>query len=323
MDAPYSPLEFSLLNDWQHDFPLDARPFAALAAKVGAGETAVIDALRRLAARGAISRIGAVFAPRRIGAGTLAAVAVAPERIEEVAALINAHPGVNHNYQREHRYNLWFVATATDQAALADTLNEIAATTCCAPISMPLLEEFHIDLGFNLGPGHRGSRRRTASAAAVARELSVTERALAAALQDGLKLVAAPYAELAARAGCSEVEALAMLRGWLDEGIVKRLGVVVRHHELGYRANAMLVFDVPDEVAGDIGRTLAQDPAVTLCYRRQRRLPEWNANLYCMVHGRSREDVAPVIARLAERAGSQPQVLFSVRRFKQCGARYF
>jgi DNA-binding Lrp family transcriptional regulator len=143
------------------------------------------------------------------------------------------------------------------------------------------------------------------------------------ALQGGLALVSRPYAELARHAGMSEAQVLAYLQAWQEEGLVKRFGVVVRHHELGFRANAMVVFDVPDEAVETIGRQVAREPGVTLCYQRRRSPPEWRYNLYCMVHGRSREVVAPVIERLSEIVGSKGEPLFSTRRFKQCGARYF
>jgi DNA-binding Lrp family transcriptional regulator len=111
--------------------------------------------------------------------------------------------------------------------------------------------------------------------------------------------------------------------GWLAEGLVKRFGVVVRHHELGYRANAMVVFDVADTDVDTIGKRLAGEEGVTLCYRRRRHADAWPYNLYCMVHGRSREQVAPVVEQLSRLAGSCGLPLFSTRRFKQCGARYF
>ena len=322
MDSPYSPLEFSLLNDWQRDFPLEPQPFAAIGAKVSVGETAVIATLGRLKSRGAISRVGAVLAPRRVGAGTLAALAAPPARLEEVAARVSARPEVNHNYQREHHWNLWFVATARDSAALAATLAEIQADTGCPVLSMPLKREFHIDLGFDLARGHV-SRADAHPACLAPRALSAAEAALMAALEDGLALVPRPYAELAQRAGLDEADALAFLRQWQAEGLIKRFGIVVRHHELGYRANAMVVFDLPEAELATVGAKLAVEPAVTLCYQRERNLPHWPYNLYCMVHGRSREDVAPVVARLAALAGREPAVLFSVRRFKQCGARYY
>lgn len=325
MDSPYSPLEFSLLNDWQRDFPLVSNPFAEIAASVGADDTLsdkVLSTLNRLVARGAISRIGAVFAPRRVGIGALAAVAAPAEKIEAIAAQINAHATVNHNYQREHLYNLWFVVTAPDKAALDATLTQIEMETGCAVISMPLADEFHIDLAFDMQSGHSPIQHQR-SCAAITRDLDADERRLAAQLQDGLTLCAAPYAELGQRAGMSEAQVLDHLRRWQDEGLIKRFGIVVRHHEMGYRSNAMVVFDIADDNASTIGTALASVPGVTLCYRRERCLPAWPHNIYCMVHGRSRDEVFPIVKRLAAIAGIEPTVLFSVRRFKQCGARYF
>jgi len=336
MDSPYTPLEFELLNAWQRDLPLVERPFAAIAGKImhsgvpgdGASEAAVIETLARLQRRGAISRVGAVFAPRRIGASTLAALAAPPERLEEVAALVSARPEINHNYQREHRYNLWFVATASDQRRLDEALAAIAADTGCPVMSLPLQQEFHIDLGFDLA-GTDGKTTATGQRAAhpclggSPEPLDAADQALMAALQPGLELVVRPFAALAAKAGIDEATALRRIGQWLDAGIVKRFGVVVRHHELGYTANAMTVFDVPDDQVAAVGARLAQEEGVTLCYRRARHLPEWPYNLYCMVHGRSREEVLPVIERLCRIAGHPCEALFSLRRFKQCGARYF
>jgi DNA-binding Lrp family transcriptional regulator len=325
MDAPYSSLEFSLLNDWQRGFPLQSQPFAALGAKVDAEETVVIATLQRLQRRGAISRLGAVFAPRRAGAGTLAALAAPAERLEEIAARVSARPEVNNNYQREHHWNLWFVVTARDRLALANTLAAIEAETGCPVLSMTLRHEFHIDLGFDLSAQsrqlHRDPEPHRGPASPATR--SAEELRLLAALEDGLALLPRPYHELGARCGLAEATVLDYLAAWQTEGLIKRFGIVVRHHEMGYRANAMVVFDLPDESIDAVGAQLAREPAVTLCYRRERCLPHWSNNLYCMVHGRSRDEVEPVVARLAAAAGVTPEVLFSVRRFKQCGARYF
>ena len=150
-------------------------------------------------------------------------------------------------------------------------------------------------------------------------------RAVLGALQDGLALVPEPYAELAARAGVTQAEVLTLLGSLQDEGVIKRLGVVVRHHELGYNANAMVVFDVPDAEVDEVGAVLSGQPDVTLCYRRRRQPPQWPYNLFCMVHGRDRaavrahiETLRRAVAGLHERPFS---VLFSTRRYKQCGAR--
>lgn len=323
MNAPMpaaQTLEFRLLNEFQRDFPLVPMPFAAIAARLGSDEATVLSLLRHLRDDGTISRVGAVFAPRAVGASTLAAMAVPRERLDEIAAVVSARHGVNHNYEREHHYNLWFVATAPDEDALAVLLDEIGAAAGYPPIALPLLEEFHIDLGFDL---LHGGKVQQAVRRCERRPTSAADRRLITALQSGLPLTPHPFAQLAEEAGLQESALVERLAEWLDDGCIKRFGVVVRHHELGFRANAMVVFDVPDDQVGAVGRRLAQEAGVTLCYRRQRYLPHWRHNLFCMVHGRSRAEVEPVIERLCRVAGHPCEALFSLRRFKQCGAKYF
>jgi DNA-binding Lrp family transcriptional regulator len=130
---------------------------------------------------------------------------------------------------------------------------------------------------------------------------------------------------LAATLGVSEEAVLARLTRLLELGVIRRFGVVVRHRELGYAANAMVVWDVPDAAVSEVGRLLAKQSAVTLCYRRPRRLPDWCYNLFSMVHGQNRQAVLAEIARMRNELGLEHlpcQPLFSRRRFKQCGARY-
>lgn len=320
MDFPYTPLEYVVLNDWQRDFPIVRRPFGEIARRTGTTELEVMATVERLHARGAISRVGAVFAPRRVGASTLAALAAPPDQVERIAALVSARPEVNHNYQREHRYNLWFVATAADQSALDGALVAIERDTGCRVIALPLENEFHIDLGFDLRSGHKSAKPVARSAV---REPDAEDKRLMAALQPGLELLPRPFRQLGETLYMAEEEVIARISAMVDEGTIKRFGIVVRHHELGYRANAMVVFDLPDDQVDAVGAQLATEPGVTLCYRRRRSLPDWRYNLYCMVHGRSRGEAEPVIERLAEIAGQPATVLFSTRRFKQCGARYF
>lgn len=151
------------------------------------------------------------------------------------------------------------------------------------------------------------------------------ELALISALSGGLELCAAPYARLGLVVGMSEAEVIATLSALRERGIIRRLGIIVRHHELGYRANAMVVWDVPDDQVGEVGRRLGQCDEVTLCYRRPRRLPDWPFNLFTMVHGKDRAEVEAAIAAMAAREGvaHYPRhALFSLKRFKQCGARY-
>ena len=317
-------LDFHLLNDFQRDFPLCPAPFAELASRLGVAEKVVLGRLENLRRDGKISRVGAVFAPKRIGASTLAAMAVPPEKLATVAAAVNRFPEVNHNYEREHRYNLWFVVTAGSEGRLQATLGAIEQAAGYPLMPLPLLEEFHIDLGFSLN-GEARPKPATARPLAPVQPIGEIERRLIAVLQEGLPMFIRPFQLIAGRVGTSEGEVLTRIRRWLEEGAIKRFGVVVRHHELGYRANAMLVHDIPDDRVSEIGRALAEEPAVTLCYRRPRCLPDWPYNLFCMIHGRERGEVEATIAALRQRHGLDAcahDILFSLTRFKQNGARY-
>jgi DNA-binding Lrp family transcriptional regulator len=159
----------------------------------------------------------------------------------------------------------------------------------------------------------------------MAEELTDLDRRLLAELEQGLPIEPQPYASLARRLGVSEAQVLERLAALQVAGTVSRFGVVVRHRELGYHANAMVVWDVPDDHVERAGRDLAELPFVTLCYRRPRRLPRWPYNLFCMIHGKCREEVLTQIEQATCAAGLENRssdVLFSGRRFKQRGARY-
>lgn len=148
--GPLDPTMQRLLNDFQHDLPLTPTPFADIAGRLGVDEETVLEGLRGLEESGAISRVGPVLQPRRVGASTLAAMAVPPERLAEVAELVNSYTEVNHNYEREHRFNLWFVATAPDEERLAAVLAEIGQRTGLEVLDLPMIQDYHIDLGFPL-----------------------------------------------------------------------------------------------------------------------------------------------------------------------------
>jgi DNA-binding Lrp family transcriptional regulator len=143
-------LEKCLLNEYQRGFPLCPEPYAEIAAQLGVSEADVILTLESLQRRGFISRVGPVFTPQRAGASTLAALAVPEDRLESVAGQVSAYAEVNHNYQREHAWNLWFVVTAPDQQRVEQVLADIEAVTGLPVLNLPLQRAFYIDLGFPL-----------------------------------------------------------------------------------------------------------------------------------------------------------------------------
>ena len=142
--------ELTLVNPWQRGFPLCRRPFGEIAARANLREAAVLEKFRDLQARGVIDRIGPVFRPNTVGASTLAAISAPPERLQAAAAQVSAQPGVNHNYERGHLYNLWFVVTGSSETEVRQRIDRIEYSTGLPVLPLPLLEEFHIDLGFDL-----------------------------------------------------------------------------------------------------------------------------------------------------------------------------
>ena len=148
--TPLPDLDRSLLDEFQRGFPLTERPYAEVAARLGTDEATVLSRLQDHLDGGRISRIGAVVTPHSAGWSTLAAMAVPEARLHDVAALVGDYPEVNHNYEREHRLNLWFVVTGRDRAHVGAVLEEIEARTGLDVLDLPLLESFRLDLGFPL-----------------------------------------------------------------------------------------------------------------------------------------------------------------------------
>jgi len=314
--------DFRLVNPWQRNFPLTPRPFEEVGRKAGLSEAETLSRLVSLKEKGILDRVGPVFRPNAVGASSLAAIAVPPSRLEAVARLVSEQPGINHNYERGHRYNLWFVATGASEAEVQRTLSRIEHATGLPVLRLPLLEEFHIDLGFDLDDhaAPRGAGGKSEFPA-----LSAAEHKLVARTVQGLPLVAEPYAEVGKALGIPQEEVIGGFERMLADGRIRRMGAVIRHRRLGYAANAMVVWDAPDERVTDLGRALAGETSVTLCYRRARSAPDWPYNLYCMVHGRERGRVLAEIERLTATLGLDTcprAVLFSERCFTQRAARY-
>ena len=315
-----NPIDRRLLDDWQRDFPITDRPFSELAAAVGETETDVINRLSRMRAAGRITRVGATITPGTISASTLAAVAAPPDLIEEIAAQINAEPGVNHNYLREDHWNLWFVATGPDKEHVHDSLERISERTGLKVLNLPLVRPFNVDLGFRMtgkGPALRPPRTPDCTV------MHPGDAALLQQLTRGLPISEQPYHELARKLDLDADALMQRVRILLEAGIISRLGVIVRHRALGWSANAMVVWDMPAEQVAVAGPALAAHPGVTLCYERRPVPGEWPYRLYCMIHARARSEAREVLEgakALPELQGADHKVLFSTRCFKQTGA---
>jgi DNA-binding Lrp family transcriptional regulator len=229
-------------------------------------------------------------------------------------------PGVNHSYLREADWNLWFVATAPDAAALAAMLARIEAPRACRCWICGWCGPSTSTLAFRW----RGARAPCRDSAGWNRPCCApTDRPLLDALSRGLDLTPRPYATLALRLGREEARS-STDRRTAGAGILTRLGVIVRHRSLGFTANAMVVWEVPETGTEAAGQALAALPGVTLAYERRPVAGVWPYRLYCMIHARSRPEALAVLATaraLPALAGIDHRILFSTRCFKQSGAR--
>ncbi|HRY06068.1 MAG TPA: AsnC family transcriptional regulator [Hyphomicrobiaceae bacterium] len=327
-----SPHLLDVLDGWQRGFPLVARPFAAIGRACGLSEGEVLLGLSEMQRAGVLGRVGATIRPNTIGVSLLAAMKVPEDRLEEVARIVNAEPGVNHNYEREHDINLWFVIAAPDSAKLDASLDRIRMASGLDVLELPLERAYYIDLGFPLRgqDGCKAGRQTAVSLApcdlpkAASQTLGGNDRRLLEVLERGLMLVPRPFLALGAEIGLSEAQVIARIANLIASGVITRFGLIIRHRRLGYRANAMVVFDVEDDRVDALGEQFAREDFVTLCYRRPRHGARWPYNLFCMIHGLERERVAEQAWQLAQSGDigrHAHAVLFSRRCFLQRGTR--
>ncbi len=345
-----SALQQAIINNFQKEFPLCPRPYEAIAKLLHSTEQQVLLAIKDLNQQKVLSRIGPVFDHKKAGASTLAAIAVPSENLDKIADIVNQFEQVNHNYAREayskeQKYNLWFVVTASDPMALAETLQEIELHTGFPILVLPMEASYHIDLGFKinfaehkLNPVEKKTISKIKTPATRTDNTEYLNQAqkilLRGMIEKGLPTTAQPFDEIAKNLNVIPSQVIKQITQWQQNGLIRRFGLVVKHRKLGFNANAMVVWNIPDEFVDIIAGQLSTFDEVSLCYRRPRRLPDWHYNLFCMIHGSDRDVVLAQIAKITQQIihensyqwnsvkDLQQDILFSTKAYKQHGARY-
>ncbi len=322
----------ALIDDYQSGFPIAERPFERVGETLGISEREALERVETLRETGIFRRFGAVLNPPVIGSSTLAAVRAPDDRFEEIAGIINGYRQVNHNYRRDHEWNMWFVVTAGSLETRDEIIEGIEEQTGCSVLVLPMLTDFYIDLEFPVVNTDRFARESVESTAVdatrisetAAADLSTLERELLLEIQEGFPLSETPYRDIAETLESPVEDVLAAIERLLSNGCIKRIGCVVNHIVTGFDANCMVVWDVPDEALDDRGEAVGELPYVTLCYHRPRRPEqEWPYNLFTMIHGRDPDAVAAKIDELAdEQLPFEHERLYSTETLKQTGARY-
>ena len=324
-------LDRRLLNRIQSDFPLVARPFEELGQPLGLSEDEVVERMRALKAGRIVRQISAIFDTKSLGyKSSLVAMRVDPVRIAEAARIINEHPGVTHNYERNHQYNLWFtiaVPPTSDLEAIVQRIHELAG----AEVTRVMYTLRLFKIGVNLDM--TGQRPADAQATpeyreqdrARARDFTVTEldKMVIRELQEDLPIEPRPFEALAHRIGLTEAELFEAMHSLVERGFMRRMAAILYHRRAGFRANGMGVWAVPEDDVIEIGEEMASFANVSHCYRRPT-YPDWPYNVFTMVHGQSVEQCEEILTAISRKTGVTEYIsLYSTREYKKTRTKFY
>jgi DNA-binding Lrp family transcriptional regulator len=328
--VPLDDLDRRLLNLMQGSFPIAARPYRHVAELGGVAEQEVMNRVKRLLEKRIIRQVTPIFDTRALGySSMLVAAKVDPEHPHRAAQVINEHPGVSHNYLRNHEFNLWFtIATEPDsRLGLEGTLEVLAGEAGAESVrQLPTLRLFKIRMDLEM----EGDTEALASAAEVADPIELERQpydeldiAVIRALQGDMAVVEEPYAAAATDLGLSQERLLDHLAGMQERGILRRVAAILYHRRAGFSANGMGVWQVPDEQIFEIGCRMAAVRGISHCYQRPT-YEDWPYSVFTMAHGRSKEECDAVLDAIAEQTGIHERAtLYSSTEFKKIRLLYF
>ena len=327
----FSARQAALLNRIQKDIPLVRNPFAVIAEETGYTREEVLESLSGLREAGVIRNISAIFNPRTLGYHTvLVALSVAEEHIRDAAEIINSHPGVSHNYLRDHRYNIWFTLAAESLTIMENTVLLLSRKSKARDCLLFRNEKlFKIGLILNIGGAGTGvSRINPARHAAAGKHVFTDEeRESVLLLQNDLPLEERPFRKIAENAGGRIDEDTLISHGnsFKDKMIIRRYAAVLRHHRAGYRANAMTVWKFDnEEQKRTVPEMFARESAISHLYLRTVYPGRWEYPLFAMIHSTSDEGLQETIEHLSHISGIEDyQVLRTIGEFKKKRVTYF
>jgi siroheme decarboxylase len=317
-----------LLNEIQWVFPLVDRPYVDIAKKHDITELDVMHRIKALKKLGLIRQINAIFDTRRLGyKSALVAFAVSPNRLDNVADKINEHPGVSHNYERNHEYNMWFTLAVPPGSDMKQDLDKMAALDGVIKYRvLPTLKLYKIGVRLDMVNEDADKPKPTDEVKELNPEkvqLSERDKEFIRELQKDLEVVPEPFKDLADNLGITTSELFTKAKEYEDMGIMRRFAAILRHREVGFLANGMVVWNVPVDKIDDIGFKLAAFPQVSHCYRRPI-YPDWRFNLFSMVHARTLDAAEKMAVEMSDAIGIHDfQILFSSREFKKERVKYF
>ena len=329
LDPQYiDPLDKQLLNEIQWTFPLSSRPYLEIATKHGLTEDDVMKRISLMKLIGLIRQINAIFDTRKLGyKSALVAFAVKKERLDSVALQVNKHPGVSHNYERDHEFNMWFTLAVPADGDLKRDLEIMASLEGVIKFRLlPTLKLYKIGVKLdmvNSDPNKITPDDKVKKMDLKKFELASRDKEFIRELQKDLEVTPRPFDTLAKNLGITVDELFKKAIEYETMGVMRRFAAILRHRDAGFAANGMIVWMVPEDKMDEVGYKLASFPQVSHCYRRPV-YPDWPFNLFSMIHARTIEAAKKIANELSNFVRiNEYKILFSSREFKKERVKYF
>ncbi len=323
-------LDRRLLNLMQGSFPLEPRPFAAVAQAAGVAEAEVLTRVQRLLDERIIRQVTPIYDTRALGYGSmLVAAKVDPENPWQAAKIVNSHPGVSHNYLRNHDFNMWFTLAVEPDSKLGlegtlDVLKELTGAESIRQLPTLQLFKIRMDLEMEGGTGALTSEGAVQEPVDLqAASYDELDMDVIRATQGDMPVTPEPYAPAAERLGMSVEELLEHMRGMHERGLLRRVAAILYHRRAGFSANGMGVWKVAPEQIDELGPRMASFRGISHCYERPT-YEDWPYSVFTMAHGRSKEECDAVLDAIAEQTGIHERAtLYSSTEFKKIRLLYF
>jgi siroheme decarboxylase len=324
-------LDKRLLNLMQGSFPIAPRPYQHVAAQAGIAEAEVLRRVQHLLDERIIRQVTPIFDTRALGySSMLVAAKVDPENPWRAANVINEHPGVSHNYLRNHEFNIWFtIATEPDSPlGLEPTLTRLGELAGAESIrQLPTLKLFKIRMDLEMEKGTETLANKVTEAVAPAetepQPYDDFDKAVIRATQGDMPVVSEPYAPAAAALGIGQEQLLTHLQGMVERRLLRRVAAILFHRRAGFSANGMGVWKVPEERVLEMGMQMSQFRGISHCYQRPT-YADWPYSVFTMAHGRSKQECDAILDSIAEQTGiSERATLYSSTEFKKIRLLYF
>jgi siroheme decarboxylase len=327
---PLDDLDKKLLNLMQGSFPISARPYEHVAGLAGVSEDEVMRRVQRLLNGRIVRQVTPIFDTRVLGySSMLVAAKVDPENPHRAAKVVNSHPGVSHNYLRNHDFNMWFtIATEPDsKLGLDGTLDVLQKLTGAESIrQLPTIKLFKIRMDLEMEKGTKDLAAMGVAQDPIepdAIEPTELDVAVIRALQGDMPVIPEPYAPAAAEIGISQDELLAQLESMRERKALRRVAAILYHRRAGFSANGMGVWAVPEERIMEVAPLMASFRGISHCYQRPT-YEDWHYSVFTMAHGRSKEECDAILDSIAEESGIEDRrTLYSSTEFKKIRLLYF